>query len=164
MNPESGLPDRMPEPPSIVIHSLAHARIAIDAATDAGNLPVLLLSAPDAGCFMGSAWWLALMEAAAVGHIHPIPNLLDCGDAAGRAMQALRLGQKGIILDRACPQHQAVLERAIMTGAMLRSERPLALDLAEHGAARRLGAWLIAMSAPATASPELRRDKTWPVG
>ncbi|MGI4748154.1 MAG: hypothetical protein ACRYFY_19235, partial [Janthinobacterium lividum] len=64
MNPESSLSDRMPEPPCVVIHSLADARIVLEAATAAGDRPVLLLSAPDAACFMGPAWWLALMDAA----------------------------------------------------------------------------------------------------
>ena len=143
MNPESGLP----EPPCIVIHSLVHARIVLEAATEAGGLPVLLLSAPDAACFMGPAWWLALIEAAVVGHVRAVPNLLDCGDAAGRAMQALRLGQKGLILDPVCPQYDAVLERATVAGAAIQSTRPAALDLAEHGAHRLLQGWLINRSA-----------------
>lgn len=161
MNPESGLPDRVPEPPCVVIHSLADARIVLDAAVAAGGLPVLLLSAPEAACFMGPPWWRALIDAAVALHTSAVPDLLDCGDAAGRAMQALRIGQKELILDPACPQYEAVVERAVITGASIRSTRPAALDLAEHGAERLLHAWLT--NAPG-GLPEARRDKSRPVG
>lgn len=158
MNPESGLPDRMPEPPGVVIHSLIDARIVLDAA---GDLPVLLLSAPDAACFMGPAWWLGLMEAAIAGRTCTMPHLLDCGDAAGMAMQALRLGQTRLILDPSCPQFDTVMERATAAGATLRTIRPPALDLARYGAERLLHDWLVgAFASP----PEQGCDKTGAVG
>lgn len=154
MNPESGPPDRLPEPPAVVIHSLADARLVLDAA---GALPVVLLSAPDAACFMGAAWWLALMHAATAGRPCAVIDVLDCGDAAGWAMQALRLGQKRLIVDPACPQFDAVLERAVTTGATIGTIRPPALDLAQHGAGRKLLGWLAGTSGP-------DRDKTGRVG
>ena len=129
--------------PVIVIHGLDDARAALDAATGAGCDALTLLSAPDAACFLGAAWWRALVAAAAAfAPGLPRNDLLDCGDAAGRAVEALRLGQRGLVLSAACPQRLAVLERAAALGATVLADRPPALDLAEPGAARRLGAWL----------------------
>ncbi|WP_419729776.1 hypothetical protein [Lichenicola sp.] len=130
------------EPVAVVIHSLADARLVLEAAARDGLAPPLLLSAPDAACFMGPAWWLALVAAARQHRTDSIQDLLDCGDAAGPAMQALRLGQKRLVLDQACPQFDAVLERATGLGARLQAVRPPALDLAARGAVRQLAAWL----------------------
>ncbi len=130
--------------PAIVIHGLDDARMALDAVLRAGGGGgVTLLSAPDAACFMGAAWWRAMIDAAAP--LSPAVrrrDLLDCGDAAGRAAEALRLGQRGLILSLACPQHAAVLERADALGAIVLPSRPAALDLAAPDARRRLDRWL----------------------
>ncbi len=129
--------------PVIVIHGLDDARAVLDGACRAGCDAVTLLSAPDAACFMGAAWWRALVVAASA--FEPglrRDDLLDCGNAAGRAVEALRLGQRGLILSNACPQRPAVLERASPLGAIVLASRPPALDLAEPGAVRRLDTWL----------------------
>lgn len=129
--------------PAVVIHGLDDARAALDAAARAGCDALTLLSAPDAACFMGAAWWRALLAAASAFAPGLRRNdLLDCGDAAGRAVEALRLGQRGLVLSATCPQRLAVLERAAPLGAVVLARRPPALDLAEPGAARRLQAWL----------------------
>ena len=130
--------------PAIVIHGLDDARLALDAVLRAGGGGgVALLSAPDAACFMGAAWWRAMIDAAAP--LNPTVrrrDLLDCGDAAGRAAEALRLGQRGLILSLGCLQHAAVLERADALGAIVLPSRPPALDLAAPDARRRLDRWL----------------------
>lgn len=132
-------PDRRP---AVVIHSLSDGQRALSAAAGAPG-GVTLLSAADAGCFMGAGWWRALVAELAAGHPgRPFGELLDCGDAAGRAMEALRLGQRGLILAASCPQHGAVAERAAMLGAVLLAARPPCLDLGAAGAGRRLAAWL----------------------
>ena len=129
--------------PAVVIHGLDDARAALDAACSTGCDGVTLLSAPDAACFMGAAWWRALVAAAsAFGPGLRRNDLLDCGNAAGRAVEALRLGQRGLVLSGTCPQRRAVLERAGPLGAVVLADRPPALDLAEPGAARRLDPWL----------------------
>ncbi len=132
-----------PASPAIVIHGLDDARLALDAVLCAGGGGVTLLSAPYAACFMGAAWWRALVDAAA--SLSPAVrrrDLLDCGDAAGRAAEALRLGQRGLILSLACPQRVAVLERADALGTIVLPSRPTALDLAAPDARRRLDRWL----------------------
>ncbi|MBV8913575.1 MAG: hypothetical protein JOZ05_11120 [Acetobacteraceae bacterium] len=119
-------------PPPIVIHGLEHARLAL-----APGRPVTLLSAPAAGLYAGCGWWRAVIAAAGCTG----PDLLDCADAPGRALEALSLGCRGLVL-RPCPAWDSVAERAAAQGALLLRERPPALDLAEPGASRRIAAWL----------------------
>ncbi len=136
-----------PSSPVVVIHGLDDARVALQAALRTGCGAITLLSAPDAPCFMGAAWWRALVDAAAPLHPAVLRNdLLDCGNAAGRAAEAIRLGQRGLILSPACPQRTAVLERAGPLGAVVLDSRPTALDLAEPEARRRLDSWLGALA------------------
>ena len=77
-------------PPAVVIHSLANARLALSR-----QRPVTLLSAPAAALYAGCLWWRELIAAAAT----ECPAFLDCADAPGRAVEALRLGLRGIILN-----------------------------------------------------------------
>ena len=134
-------PPKSPERP-VVVHCHAHATLALERAR---GLPIrlVLLSAPAAACFMGAPWWLALMRACAPGIAAcGASDCLDCGAAAGRAMEALRLGARHMILSRDCPQFEAVLARAAALGATLDAGRPAALDLAAPNADRCLALWL----------------------
>ncbi len=141
-----------PEPPphAVVIHGHAHALAALQAAAQlrqraagAGSGRLLLLSAPAAAGFLGPPWWAALTASLRpTMHAAGAIEMLDCGPAAGRAMEALRIGLRRLILSPECPQHRAVLARAAALGATLVAQRPEALDLAERGAERRLAAWL----------------------
>ena len=119
-------------PPCIVIHGLAHARLALAPAR-----PVTLLSAPGAALFAGAGWWRALIAAAGT----EAPDLLDCADAPGRALEGLALGCRRLVL-LPCPAWEDVAERAAAQGAALLAARPPALDLAEPEAGRRIAAWL----------------------
>lgn len=113
---------------AIVIHSLDHARAALQAP---GPAPLLLLSAESAGCFMGPPWWAALIESlASEMQAAGATDLLDCGASAGRCMEALRLGLRRLVLSPACPQFAEVRRRGKALGAELVTERPPALDLA----------------------------------
>lgn len=128
-------------PPAVVIHGPDHARQALAVG---GPGAVTLLSAPAAACFLGPAWWRALIGLVAAEHPDgSINELLDCDVAAGRAMEALRLGQKALILQLSCPQRDAVMGRAAAVGASLHPGRPSALDLGVRSSDRRLGAWLL---------------------
>ncbi len=149
-----------PDGGAVLVHGLAHVRLAVAAARRVRRRALPLLSSADAACFLGPAWWRALMElAAAEAPDLALHDLLDCGDAAGRALEALRLGSRGLILAAGCPQRAAVAERAAMLGARLLERRPAALDLGEPGTERRLEAWL----AGGPASPG-SGDKAGPVG
>ncbi len=122
-------------PAAVTIHGLAHARTAVGP-----GLPVTLLSAPGAGMYAGVGWWRALIAAAAVPP--HTPDVLDCGDAPGRALEALRGGQALLILHCNPDVWLDIEARAARQGAALLAARPPSLDLAGHGAARRLAGWL----------------------
>jgi hypothetical protein len=122
-------------PPAVMVHSLAQARTAL-----APGVPVTLLSAPGAALFAGLGWWRALIEAAA-DHEAARPDILDCADAPGRALEALRHGQRLLVLQ--APAHFAdIAERAARQGGTILASAPPSLDLAIRGAERRLHDWL----------------------
>ena len=127
-------------PPAVVVHGLPDALAALRQ-----GRPVTLLSAPGAASFAGVLWWRALVEAARrAGPDAGMTDVLDCADAPGRAMAALREGQRLLVLDARAPGFAAVRDAAATLGATVLPERPAALDLAEPGAARQLRAWLAA--------------------
>ena len=128
-------------PPAVIVHGLEHARAAL-----APGVAVTLLSAPAAGVYAGVGWWRALVAAAAHGTVAP-PDVLDCGDATGRALEALRAGQRLLVLRADPALFRDVAERAAQLGAAVLPEAPPALDLARRGALRHLDAWLRAASA-----------------
>ena len=75
-------------PPAVIIHGLPHALSVLAAAR-----PVTLLSAPGAACYAGCGWWRAVIAAALAAHPGAAaPDVLDCGDSPGRALEALRKG------------------------------------------------------------------------
>ena len=115
-------------PPAVVIHGAAQLRAAL-----LPGRPVLLLSGAGAGCHAGAGWWRALVDGAGQ------PDALDCGDAAGRALEALATGC-GIVVLGPCPAWDSVAGRA--GAALVLPRRPAALDLNARGAARRLDSWL----------------------
>ena len=129
--------------PSVVVHGLAQARAALRP-----GFPVVLLSAPAAAGYAGCLWWRELVAAARSSYpATPALDILDCGEAPGHAMAALRAGQRLLLLDPACPAFARVADAAATFGAHVLSRRPPALDLAPRGAERRLTAWLAASPA-----------------
>ncbi|WP_342627013.1 hypothetical protein AAC691_11715 [Nguyenibacter vanlangensis] len=89
--------------------------------------PCMLLSPDGAGCLLGPAWWRALL--AQTGCV--LPAFLDCGASAGRAVEALGLGVRHILLDGSCPQARTVGLLAGELGAVCLGARPVShrLDL-----------------------------------
>lgn len=72
------------------------------------------------------------------------PDAIDCADLAGRALEALAVGCRILVL-HPCPARPAIIARAAFyPGATLLSGRPPALDLAIPAATRHLAAWLAA--------------------
>ena len=116
--------------PCVTVHDLAQARAVLAAGGNA-----VLLSAPAAALSMGCLWWAALIEAAGTRRA-----IIDCADAPGAAMAALRLCLPALVLDAACPAFAAVAAAA--QGAIILPRRPASLDLGTPGAARHLAAWL----------------------
>ena len=122
-------------PPAVIVHGLAMAQAAL-----APGLAVTLLSAPGAALYAGVGWWQALVHAASSGR--KIPDILDCADAPGRALEALRAGQRRIVLRAPPSVWEDIAERAAGIGASVLAEAPASLDLGQPGAERRLAAWL----------------------
>lgn len=119
-------------PPAIVVHGATHARIALRP-----GRPVLLLSAPGAASYAGCGWWRALIATSGSA----MPDMLDCADAPGRALEALSVGCRRLVL-LPCPAWASVAVRAALAGAELHQQRPPALDLAKPGTERHVAAWL----------------------
>ncbi len=115
--------------PAIRIHSLAEARVALEAARSLGR-PVTLVSARGAAGHAGPGWWRALIAIARTEFPDvALSTLLDCDDCAGDAMASLREG-----VERICfrgREDVAAKLRAIaaQAGAEVTSELPLGLDL-----------------------------------
>jgi len=105
-------------------------------------LPVTLLSARGAALYAGCAWWREIVAEARRRHARtPVTDILDCADAPGRAMAALRIGQRLLVLDPG-PASDEIAEAAASVGAVILSRPPPSLDLATPGAARQLQQWL----------------------
>jgi hypothetical protein len=124
--------------PAVMVHSLAHIERAL-----ALRRPVTLLSGPGAALYAGCLWWQQLLAASGFTGL----ALLDCADAPGRALEALKLGLGGIVLT--CPPavfaptvFAIVSEIATAQHALVLPQAPKALDLAQNGAVRHLEAWL----------------------
>lgn len=126
-------------PPAVVVHGLSDALAALRP-----GRPVTLLSAPAAARYAGALWWRELMAAARAAHpATPARDVLDCGDAPGQAMAALRIGQRVLVLDPACPAFSAVEGAAALLGARVLRMAPPALDMGRKGARRQLAHWLV---------------------
>jgi hypothetical protein len=132
-----------PAVPAVIVHGLAMAEAALAPGRD-----VTLLSAEGAAVYAGVGWWRAMVAAARASHpAWQGIDLLDCGFAPGRALEALRHGQKALVL-RADPVVWTDIEfRAGQLGALLLAEPPPALDLGHRGALRHLPRWLDGMPA-----------------
>jgi hypothetical protein len=123
---------------AVVVHGLIDARRVLSV-----GRPVTLLSAQAAVIYAGSAWWRALIDRAAAEYPDvACDNILDCADASGLALGALRIGQRRIILYPTAPGRAEVAAAAATLGCEVLTDRPPALDMAHRGALRRLHTWL----------------------
>jgi hypothetical protein len=81
---------------TVTIRNLAEARVALDAARAAGEMPALA-SPPDAAIQYGVLFYVKLSEALAAEYPDLKPVIaVDCGDRADLAHDAMRLGLKSI--------------------------------------------------------------------
>ena len=134
--------------PAVVIHDLAHARVAL-----AIGRPITLLSSPGAALFAGCGWWRAVVERARAEHADTaMEDILDCADAPGLALGALRIGQHLLVLSPNSPGWQSVAAIAASLGGEVLTSRPPALDMADRDAVRRLADWLQARTAQGDSS------------
>lgn len=140
------------DPPAVVIHSLADARLAL-----APRRPVTLLSGEGAALYAGCGWWQALLRLVHAEFPQvPIADLLDCDDASGQALAALRIGLRHLILRPLAPGHDRVAAIVAGLNGVLLPERPPALDLANRANHRHLHEWVQARSGPDDRGDPLR--------
>jgi hypothetical protein len=124
--------------PAVIVHGLADARVAL-----APGLPVTLLSAPGAALFAGCLWWRNVAAAARAEYPSTeVIDILDCADASGLAMGALRSGVHRLVLWPQASGHAKIAALAAGQGGFVLPRAPPALDLGQHNAGRRLEAWL----------------------
>ena len=105
-----------------VVGSLAEARAVLSAA--AGR-PVVLVSPPRAASNLGVGFFWALIDAARAEYPGAaVEAVMDCGDAPGFALSALRMGFTTIVLggDPRARARVAALARA--SGARLLARAP----------------------------------------
>jgi hypothetical protein len=124
--------------PAVVVHGLADAHAVLTL-----QRPVTLLSAPGAALYAGCGWWRALIERARSDHPNvALDDILDCADASGLALGALRSGQRRLVLSSTAPGWASVAAIALSLGGEVLSMRPPALDMADRPTTRRLHNWL----------------------
>jgi hypothetical protein len=105
-----------------IVGSLAEARAVL---AEAAGRPVVLVSPPNAAAYLGVGFFWALVEAARAEFPGvAIESVMDCGDASGFALSALRTGFKAVVL-RGDPRARArVAAIARTTGARLLARPP----------------------------------------
>jgi hypothetical protein len=128
---------------AIVIHSLADARAALVAARDSG-VKVTVISAPGAAAHAGAVWFDQVLHAAhAECPEAEFDAILDCDDAPGFALGALRAGIKTIRFAGREDVTSRLAGIAAANGARLVTEPVETLDLRGHkDPASACRAWL----------------------
>ena len=112
-------------PPTVaVVRDLTEAKAALAAASARGTA-VTLLSPEDFAATGGALYFRAIVEAAA----RAVPAaryvaVLDCGTAPGRALAALRMGLKTVVLGGNAIARRRVAAIAAKMGATVIPRRP----------------------------------------
>ncbi len=142
----------MPGP--ILVHSLADARAALAAATALG-VPVTLASAPGAAGYAGPGWFGEVIAAARAEHpFATLTAVLDCGDAPGHVMAAVRWamatgGEPFILRFTGDPARDKALQEIAAAGGLrlIRNLEP-SLDLRQaRDPSASCRAWLAGVAA-----------------
>lgn len=117
---------------------------ALRAGRDTGR-PVLLASAPAAGCHAGGGWFVALVaRARALVPEVEATAVLDCADQPGMALAALRAGVRDISLKASPETLERIRAIAVAKGAVLHPPVVGALDLGGRpDAAGACRSWLV---------------------
>ena len=134
-----------PHRATIVVHTLHHARAAAAVAAEL-KIPVRLLSAPFAGISLSPDVFREMIKVAVSEYPDAdIIAVLDCGDAPGVALAALRLGVKAVRIDTDNATREKLAEIAEQSDAIVDTWSGTSLDLLDtddpHQACRN---WLFA--------------------
>lgn len=115
---------------AVIVHDLEQARaaLAVAAVLDA---PVLLLSPPGAAAYMGAGYFKAVAAAARAEHPSArVVAVLDCGEARGHVLAALRAGVDAVCFRGGGATAARLADIAAQAGAGFYRKPPKALDLA----------------------------------
>ena len=120
-------------PRIIIVHGIAHARAAAAAATTL-DVALRIRSAPGAAAYGGAGWFLEIIEIVRAEYPNArIEASLDCADAPGYAMAALRRGAEMIRFRGTKSAGEKVAQLANAHGAVLDKSRAAPLDLSGIG-------------------------------
>ena len=112
---------------AITVISLVQTEAALAAAAALG-VCVTIISAPNAAEAAGPGWFEAVIATARKRYPNvAVTAILDCGDAPGHALAAIRHGVKAIRYDGPAPDQ--INDIAAQAGALVFRQRPEALDL-----------------------------------
>jgi hypothetical protein len=121
---------RKRRPPAIVVHSLAQAVAALEAAAQTRRA-VELWSAAGAAAYAGAGWFKAVIDEARVA----VPKVefeavLDCAELAGLVLGAWRIGLVSVCFTGEARAAKKLAQIASRNGRQLHRRRPAdALDL-----------------------------------
>ncbi len=109
---------------AIIVNSLAQAIAALRAAAELGR-PVILWSPPSAAQSLGTGYILTMVATArqAVPEAEALA-VIDCGDAPGLALAALRAGAEAVCVAADEPTLAKLADIAGQSGARLVERRP----------------------------------------
>lgn len=110
----------MGQPRIVVVRSRLERDAALEAASGA---KLRFLSEEGAAAFLGAAGFRALLGE------HWPEGILDCGDAPGFALEALRLGARALVLAPELPAFPSLERLAREEGAEILPVRPPAIAL-----------------------------------
>ncbi len=115
---------------AIAIHSLDHARAALRAAKETGEI-LVLVSAPGAAAYVGPGWFREVVDQARQAYpAVRVDAFLDCGARPGDALAALRAGVPGVIFTGEPRVADKLAALAEARGVAFRRARPdVVLDL-----------------------------------
>ncbi len=115
--------------PTLVVHDLAQARVALRAAREAGRAAALW-SPPGAAAYWGAAYFAELAaQARAAEPGADAVFVLDCGAEAGAVMAALRCRVTALCFTGPEEARARLADMAVQAGAALLADRPPAVDL-----------------------------------
>jgi hypothetical protein len=104
-----------------IIHGWADAQAALAAA----GRNLTLVSAPGAGGYAGAAWFAALAAQGEAAFPHVAQRwVLDCADAPGHVLAALRAGVRAIVFTGAAELRERLAGVAAACGAALLEAAP----------------------------------------
>jgi hypothetical protein len=115
---------------AIIVHDLAQAEAALAVAAEL-SVPITLMSPPGAAAYQGVGYFAAMVEEARRAVPTAVATaVLDCGDAPGLALAALRHGIDAVRIEAPAKIRARIADIAKQTGGALVTGRVAALDLA----------------------------------